>query len=81
MQFETWMSEAANKVSDGSNYHQSAGGKEWTLLIDKGLMGACFAYQITKNYLTDNKIGAAVDNLTPDAGDTYTSMEYHWDYA
>ena len=83
-QFETWMSEAANKVSDGSNYHQSADGKEWTQFIDKGLMGACFAYQITENYLTDNKIGASTDNLNallPTSGKYYTQMEHYWDEA
>jgi hypothetical protein len=83
MQFETWMSEAANKVSDGSNYHQSVDGKEWTQLIGKGLMGACFAYQITESLLTDNKIGASIDNLQSNLtqGEYYTHMEQHWDEA
>jgi hypothetical protein len=80
-QFETWMDgvAAASASNTESAYFQSADGMEWTQLIEKGLMGACFAYQITENYLTDNKIGATVDNLTPEAGDAYTDMEHHWD--
>jgi hypothetical protein len=83
MQFKNWMSGAAAATPGTQNgYLVNADGYEWTQLIEKGLMGACFAYQITENYLTDNKIGVTVNNL--DASDTaagkyYTSMEHHWD--
>tara|TARA_B100001287_G_scaffold51633_1_gene40564 strand:- start:17293 stop:18456 length:1164 start_codon:yes stop_codon:yes gene_type:complete len=79
-QFKTWMSEAAAASTQATTgYFQNADGLEWTQLVEKGLMTACFAYQITDNYLTDNKIGATVDNLTPEDGDLYTDMEHHWD--
>ena len=83
MQFKDWMSDAAAATPGSQNgYLVDSSGFEWTQLIEKGLMGACFAYQITENYLTDNKIGVTVNNL--DASDTaagkyYTSMEHHWD--
>jgi len=82
-QFKDWMSGAAAATPGTQNgYLVDSSGFEWTQLIEKGLMGACFAYQITENYLTDNKIGVTVNNL--DASDTaagkyYTSMEHHWD--
>jgi hypothetical protein len=79
-QFKTWMTEAATASTQATTgYFQNAAGLEWTQLVEKGLMTACFAYQITDNYLTDNKIGATVDNLNPGDGDTYTDMEHHWD--
>ena len=79
-QFKTWMSEAAAASSQATTgFFQNADGLEWTQLVEKGLMTACFAYQITDNYLTDNKIGADVDNLNPGGSDLYTDMEHHWD--
>jgi len=79
--FKDWMTQAANASSMNTNtgYFQDSSGKEWTQLIEKGLMGACFAFQITENYLTDTKIGTGVNNLTPAAGKFYTLMEHHWD--
>lgn len=61
-------------------YLFDAKGVEYTQLIEKGLMGALIYYQITGVYLTDDKIGEAVDNITitPGAG---TDMEHHWDEA
>ena len=47
-------------------------------------MGAVFYHQITGYYLTDEKIGDAVDNsapVDPDNGKYYTAMEHHWDEA
>ena len=79
-QFKTWMSEAAAASTQATTgYFQSNEGYEWTQLVEKGLMTACFAYQITDNYLTDAKIGSNVENITPDDGDVYTAMEHHWD--
>ena len=79
--FKDWMTQAANASTMNTNtgYFQDSSGKEWTQLIEKGLMGACFAFQITENYLTDTKIGTGVNNLTPAAGKFYTLMEHHWD--
>ena len=81
-QFETWMNEVAAASPDtSSGYLQAATGHEWTQLIEKGLMSACFVSQMTGNYLAgidadDNT--AAVD---PSAGKYYTQMEHHWDEA
>jgi len=68
--------------TSSSQYLQSAQGQEWTQLIEKGLMGACFYYNISSVYLASGKMD--VDNSTAvDAADDkfYTEMEHHWDEA
>lgn len=71
--------------NDGAkSYLFDANGIEYTQLIEKGLMGALMNYQLSTIYLSDEKIGDAVDNTT--AVDTangkyYTSMEHHFDEA
>jgi hypothetical protein len=55
-------------------------GKEYAQLIDKGLMGSCFYYQGTSYYLSDEKIGDAVDNKIVEAGKG-TAKEHHFDEA
>lgn len=81
-QFETWMTEAAAaSPSSNGTYLQAATGQEWTQLIEKGLMSACFASQLTGNYLAGI---TGDDNVTADepaAGKYYTEMEHHWDEA
>lgn len=57
-----------------------ANGFEYAQLVDKGLMGACFYYQATSYYLTDEKIGDAVDNSTVTEGKG-TPKEHHFDEA
>lgn len=67
--------------NDGSKaYLLAANGIEYTQVILKGLMGAIFYYQATGSYLTEEKIGPAVDNTTVTEGEG-TSMEHHWDEA
>ncbi|NEN24317.1 DUF4856 domain-containing protein [Cryomorpha ignava] len=69
---------------DGGPYLMTANGQEYTQLISKGLMGAVFYHQMTSYYLTDAKIGDAVDNSTavnPGEEKYYTDMEHHWDEA
>ncbi len=59
-------------------------GIEFTQIIEKGLMGSVFYYQMTSVYLSDDKIGDAVDNTTPvdaAAGKNYTALQHHWDEA
>jgi hypothetical protein len=84
-QFETWMdSAAAGSGGTVTGYLQGADGREWTQLIEKGLMGACFAFQITENYLTDNKIGTNVNNTDAvcfEMDEFFSEMEHHWDEA
>ena len=66
---------------DGSKaYFFDENGVEHIQLIEKGLMGACFYYQMVSVYLSDAKIGESVDNnaVTPGKG---TAMEHHWDEA
>lgn len=94
-EFEALMSEMA-AASEGAKvgsvvvsttnpekqYLQSNLGHEWTQLIEKGLMGACFYYNISSVYLSSEKMDVdntlAVDSA---AGKYYTVMEHHWDEA
>jgi hypothetical protein len=69
------------KRSSGSTVLVDANGKELTQLIEKGLMGATFYYQICEVYLTESKIGNAINNSTVVDGQHYTDMEHHWDEA
>lgn len=62
-------------------YLLTAEGFEPTQMIEKGLMGAVFYNQITGVYLSDEKIGNAVDNTNLVEGKNYTTMEHHWDEA
>lgn len=57
-----------------------ANGMEYAQLIDKGIMGSCFYYSATSSYLTDKKIGDAVDNTTVEDGKG-TPKEHHFDEA
>ena len=71
----------AGVVTSGtSSYLFDRNGREYTQLIEKGLMGACFYYQITSVYFGEDEIGSAVDNTTVVAGEG-TDMEHHWDEA
>lgn len=68
-------------TADGSRtYLVDANGVEYGQLIQKGLMGAVFYNQAVEGYLTEEKIGAAVDNTTVTEGEG-TKMEHHWDEA
>ena len=64
---------------DGSKqYLLNENGLDLGELIRKGLMGACFYYQATAVYLSDEKMN--VDNQTADPIEG-TAMEHHWDEA
>jgi hypothetical protein len=77
--FEGWMNAAAAATpSSNTSYLQDASGLEWTQMIEKGLMGACFASQLTSNYLAGI---SSDDNTTIEDGKYYTEMEHHWDEA
>lgn len=68
-------------TADGTKkYLVDANGVEYAQLIQKGLMGAVFYNQAVEGYLTEEKIGAAVDNVTVTPGEG-TKMEHHWDEA
>ena len=77
--FEGWMNAAAAATpSSNTSYLQDASGLEWTQVIEKGLMGACFASQMTSNYLAGI---SSDDNIEIVDGKYYTEMEHHWDEA
>ena len=64
---------------DGTKaYFVNENGVEFTQIIEKGLMGACFFYQATAVYMSEDKMN--VDNTTVEAGEG-TAMEHHWDEA
>ncbi|WP_242921317.1 DUF4856 domain-containing protein [Pontibacter liquoris] len=68
-------------TADGSRkYLVDAKGVELAQLIKKGLMGAILYYQAVDHYLTEEEIGAAVDNKTVTLGEG-TAMQHHWDEA
>lgn len=68
-------------TNDGARgYLVDANGLEYAQVIQKGLMGAVFYNQSVEGYLTEEKIGAAVDNATVTPGEG-TKMEHHWDEA
>jgi len=56
-------------------------GHEFTQFIEKGLIGSVFHHQIYNVYLTDDRVGDDVDNITIEEGENYTAMEHHWDEA
>jgi hypothetical protein len=71
----------ASTTSD-SKYLQSAQGQEWTQLIEKGLMGACFYFNISSVYLASGKMDVNnTDAVDAADGKYYTEMEHHWDEA
>lgn len=65
----------------GSTILVDENGREFTQLIEKGLMGAVFYHQIYNVYLTDARIGEEVENDSLSDGNNYTAMEHHWDEA
>ncbi len=67
-------------TTDNKTYLLDASGIEYTQVIAKGLMGAVFYNQAVEGYLSDAKIGPAVDNTTVTPGKG-TTMEHHWDEA
>ena len=80
--FEAWMNAAAAASPDQTgSYLQDSTGIEWTQMIEKGLMGACFASQMTSNYLAGIEADDNENPVDADAGKYYTQMEHHWDEA
>lgn len=61
-----------------SSYLFNENGIEWTQIIEKGLMGACFYYQGVAVYLGTGKMSADNNAVTAGKG---TAMEHHWDEA
>lgn len=67
-------------TADNKKYLVNENGVELGQLVQKGLMGAVFYFQVVDGYLSTEKIGAAVDNKTVVPGEG-TKMEHHFDEA
>lgn len=77
----TWSAGNAGVATSGTKaYFFDENGVEYTQLIEKGLMGGVFYYNIAEVYTRPGKIGASVDNTTVTPGKG-TDMEHHWDEA
>lgn len=55
-------------------------GKEYMEVLEKGIMGALFYYQVAQVLTSNDKIGDNVDNKTVIEGQG-TAMQHHWDEA
>ena len=69
------------RENSGSTILLDANGREFTQLIEKGLMGALMYNQIYNVYLSDGRTGDDVENTALREGKNYTDMEHHWDEA
>lgn len=69
------------RENSGNDILVDAKGREFTQLIEKGLMGAVFYNQIYNVYLTDDRIGTDVENVELAEGQNYTPKEHHFDEA
>jgi hypothetical protein len=69
------------REESGKDILVDARGREFTQLIEKGLMGAVFYSQIFNVYLTDDRIGPNVENQELRDGTNYTDKEHHFDEA
>lgn len=69
------------RENKGSDILVDEDGREFTQLIEKGLMGGVFFNQIFNVYLTDDRIGPGVENEALEDGKNYTAKEHHFDEA
>ena len=96
MSFDGWLEDFANNVSPAiNNQTQAAPGQPGLILnrelnakgleldqcFAKGLIGALCLDQTVNGYLSDVKIGDAVNNTDrdPNEDNNATAMEHHWD--
>ena len=80
--FEGWMTDAASASPNNSgSMLQSSSGLYWREIIEKGLMTACFANQITCKYLVEFEFSDNTVPVDPSGGKFYTEMEHDWDEA
>ena len=66
---------------NGSTILVDANGREFTQLVEKGLMGSVFYNQIFNLYLTDERTGDEVENVELATDKNYTQMEHGMDEA
>jgi hypothetical protein len=69
------------RESKGSTVLVDANGREFTQLIEKGIMGSVFYNQIYNTYFSEARTGDDVENTVLRDGKNYNDMEHHWDEA
>ncbi len=69
------------RENSGNTIMVDANGREFTQLIEKGLMGTVMYNQIYNTYFSDDRTGDDVENTALREGKNYTDMEHHWDEA
>ncbi len=69
------------RESNGNTVLVDANGREFTQLIEKGIMGAVFYNQIYNTYFSDARTGDDIENTILREGAIYNDMEHHWDEA
>ena len=65
-------------AQSGKSYLLADNGVEYLQVIEKGLMGACFFYQANGVYLSDQRMNADNDEVTPGEG---TARQHFFDEA
>lgn len=69
------------RENSGNTIMVDENGREFTQLIEKGLMGTVMYNQIYNTYFSDDRTGDEVENTELREGKNYTDMEHHWDEA
>ena len=69
------------RENSGNTILVDANGREFTQMIEKGLMGTVMYNQIYNTYFTDGRTGDDVENTELRDDSNYTDMEHHWDEA
>ena len=69
------------RESKGTTVLVDANGREFTQLIEKGIMGSVFYNQIYNTYFSDARTGDDVENTILREGTNYNDLEHHWDEA
>lgn len=69
------------RENSGNTIMIDANGREFTQLIEKGLMGTVMYNQIYNTYFSDGRTGDEVENTILKEGKNYTDLEHHWDEA
>lgn len=69
------------RENSGNTIMVDANGREFTQLIEKGLMGTVMYNQIYNTYFSDARTGDDVENTMLREGKNYTDLEHYWDEA
>lgn len=69
------------RENSGNTVLVDGNGREFTQMIEKGIMGTVMYNQIYNVYFSDGRTGDDVENTALREGKNYTDMEHHWDEA